>query len=50
VSAHSAVFDMKNKASRAGGKPNPYVDRAGYKQFIAASEKRFREFLAKGGS
>ena len=47
VSAHTAVFDMKGKASRVGKGSNPYVDPAGYRRHLASSRQRFAALLAE---
>jgi hypothetical protein len=39
---------MNEKLKRMGeGKPNPFIDTQGYKDFVAAKEKEFRAKLAE---
>lgn len=44
LGAHASFFGLQAKAKRlrAGERPNPFIDPAGYRQVIATSESRFR--------
>jgi len=43
VAEHGGVFGLEEKAQRAGvsGAANPFVDRAGYRQFVDKSERAY---------
>jgi metallo-beta-lactamase class B len=47
LSSHGVFFDLTEKAAKArsGAKPNPFVSRAQYKNFIARMEKAFQDKL-----
>ena len=47
LASHAGFFDLEGKAKklRDGGGPNPFIDPAGYKEFIANNEKAFNEKL-----
>lgn len=47
LSSHGVFFDLTEKATklRSGAKPNPFVGRAAYKNFIARMEKAFQDKL-----
>jgi len=48
LGAHGGYFDMLAKrAQMKPGAPNPFVDPAGYRKFVAAKEQAFRDELAK---
>jgi metallo-beta-lactamase class B len=47
VSQHTGVFDMAGKLARQGQASNPYVDRAGYRRFIADSRQQFTRLLTQ---
>jgi metallo-beta-lactamase class B len=48
LGAHGAYFDMEAKyAKMKAGAPPPFVDRDGYKKFVADKEQEFRAELAK---
>ncbi|HEY8563403.1 MAG TPA: subclass B3 metallo-beta-lactamase [Pyrinomonadaceae bacterium] len=49
LASHGSFFDLAEKAARLkkGESPNPFIDPQGYREFIAATEKDFREKLAK---
>jgi metallo-beta-lactamase class B len=48
LGAHGGYFDMLEKLARIGkAGPNPFVDPAGYKAYVADREKAFRAELAK---
>jgi len=49
LGSHAGYFDMAGKLARmkAGARENPFIDPAGYRQFIDASEARFRKLLAE---
>jgi len=49
-SSHAGFFDMKGKSARLGANPNPYIDPAGYREYVASGERQFRAHLAKGGT
>jgi metallo-beta-lactamase class B len=51
LGAHGSYFGMEAKFARmkAGG-PNPFVDPAGYKSYVAEREQTFRSELAKQSS
>lgn len=46
---HAGFFDMKNKRARLdqGAQPNPFIDPAGYRRYVAAGEQAFEEELKK---
>ena len=48
LGAHGVYYGMDEKLTRlkAGDKPNPFIDPAGYREFIDRSEKAFRDQLA----
>jgi len=48
LGAHGDYFDMLTKRAhlRPGG-PNPFVDPAGYRKYVAEKEQAFRSELAK---
>jgi metallo-beta-lactamase class B len=45
VAEHGRVFDLEDKARRAGGAANPFVDAAGYRQFVDRSEQAYQKQL-----
>jgi metallo-beta-lactamase class B len=47
LSSHGQFFDLKEKAERlrAGAKPNPFIDPAGYQRFVARMTKSFEDKL-----
>jgi metallo-beta-lactamase class B len=49
LSSHGNFFDLTEKAAklRAGAKPNPFLGRAQYKNFIARMEKAFQDKLSE---
>ena len=48
LGAHGAYFGMEAKyAKMKAGAPSPFVDRDGYKKFVADKEQEFRAELAK---
>ena len=47
VSSHAGFFDMKGKSARLGTSPNPYIDPAGYRQYVESGERQFRKLLAE---
>ena len=48
LGAHGVYFDMDAKLARlAANGPNPFVDPAGYKEFVDQAEQAFRQELAK---
>lgn len=48
LGAHGGYFDMEEKYKRLkAGTENPFVDRDGYRKFIAEAEQDFRAELAK---
>src|ERR1051326_6666813 len=48
LGAHGAYFDMDAKFARMKpGAPNPYIDPAGYKAYVADRKEAFRKELAK---
>jgi metallo-beta-lactamase class B len=48
LGAHGEYYGMNEKLKRMGeGKPNPFIDTQGYKDFVAAKEKEFRAKLAE---
>lgn len=48
LGSHGSFFDLAGKSEklRAGANPNPFIDSAGYKQYVAEAEKTFRDKLA----
>lgn len=48
LTQHASAFDFHAKAARlkAGEKPNPFIDPAGYARWITASERSFLALLA----
>ena len=48
LGAHGSYFDMEAKYARMKpDAPNPFIDRDGYKKFVAQKERAFRDELAK---
>lgn len=48
LGAHGAYFDMDEKLRRKkDGQPNPFIDAAGYKLFVAEKEQEFLKELEK---
>ncbi|HEU4693852.1 MAG TPA: subclass B3 metallo-beta-lactamase, partial [Vicinamibacterales bacterium] len=47
LGAHSWFFDLAGKYKKLGGTTNPYVDPAGYKQWVANMEKNYDTMLAE---
>jgi metallo-beta-lactamase class B len=48
LGAHGAYFDLEAKYARLKpGAPNPFVDREGYKNFVAEKDQEFRAELGK---
>ena len=49
LGSHASYFDMAGKRERmkAGATENPFIDPAGYRQFVDASEASFRKRLAE---
>jgi len=49
LGSHASYFDMAAKLARmkAGAPENPFIDPAGYRQFVDASEASFRKRLAE---
>lgn len=47
LSSHGQFFDLNKKAEklRAGAKPNPFIDPAGYQRFVARMTKAFEDKL-----
>ena len=47
--SHGSFFDLLEKAEKLKSKPavNPFIDPAGYKAFVADTEKTFQEKLAR---
>lgn len=47
LSSHGVFFDLTEKSTklRAGAKPNPFISRAQYKNFVARMEKAFQDKL-----
>jgi metallo-beta-lactamase class B len=45
VAGHAGFFDMAGKAARAGERPNPYIDPAGYRRYVDTAEARFKTLL-----
>jgi metallo-beta-lactamase class B len=45
VAEHGSVFDLEDKARRAGGAANPFVDPEGYRRFVDRSEQAYRRQL-----
>ncbi len=46
LGAHGAYYDMEEKFKKLGpGKPNPFIDRAGYQAYIADREKAYLDKL-----
>jgi metallo-beta-lactamase class B len=46
LGAHSWFFDLAGKYKRLGGAANPYVDPAGYKNWVGNMEKNYNSLLA----
>ena len=48
LAAHGQFYNMLEKAKQLeqGQTPNPFIDPAGYKQYLEQSEKSFRQLLA----
>jgi metallo-beta-lactamase class B len=47
LGAHSWFFDLGGKYKRLGGATNPYVDPAGYKNWVANMEKNYNTLIAQ---
>ena len=49
LAAHAGFFRMDEKRARldAGVRPNPFIDRAGYRAFLERAEKRLAERLVR---
>jgi metallo-beta-lactamase class B len=47
LAAHGSFFDLAGKMKRVGAKPNPFIDPAGYKKFVAEAEAAFEERVKK---
>jgi metallo-beta-lactamase class B len=49
LGAHGSYFNMEKKVAqlRQNGATNPFVDPAGYREYVAKSESEFRSALAK---
>jgi metallo-beta-lactamase class B len=45
VAEHGGVFGLEDKAKRAGGATNPFVDPEGYKRFVERSEQAYEKQL-----
>ena len=47
LASHGQFFDLNQKAEklRAGAKPNPFIDPAGYQRFVARMTKAFEDKL-----
>ena len=47
LGAHGSFFDLREKRTRlkAGARPNPFIDPDGFRWFVAASEREFRQKL-----
>jgi metallo-beta-lactamase class B len=47
LGAHGSFFNLKEKAAKlkAGVRPNPFIDPNGFRWFVAASEREFRQKL-----
>lgn len=43
--AHSWMFDLAGKYKRLGGATNPYIDPAGYKNWVANMEKNYNTLI-----
>src|SRR4029078_5629019 len=42
LGVHGSFFDLDSKRGRMGaGRPNPFIDPAGYRTFVAEAEQRF---------
>ena len=49
LASHGNFYNMREKAEllAQGKRPNPFVDRRGYRSFLAETEKTFRELLSR---
>jgi metallo-beta-lactamase class B len=47
LASHSWFFDLAGKHAKLGGATNPYVDPAGYKAWVANTEKNYNALLAE---
>jgi metallo-beta-lactamase class B len=49
LAAHGSMFDLLKKAERlrAGGGPNPFIDPAGYKAYVARARRAFETTLER---
>jgi metallo-beta-lactamase class B len=47
LGAHSWFFDLAGKHKRLGSTPNPYLDAAGYKAWVATMEKNYNALIAE---
>lgn len=41
LAAHGNFFDLEAKRKNVGGDPNPFIDPAGYREFVMTMEQRF---------
>jgi metallo-beta-lactamase class B len=49
LGAHTGFFDLAGKRDRLlkGEKPNPFIDRAGYKKWVGEMKSRFDKLIAE---
>ena len=47
LASHSWFFDLAGKHAKLGGATNPYIDPAGYKAWVANTEKNYNALLAE---
>jgi metallo-beta-lactamase class B len=47
LASHSWFFDLAGKHAKLGGTTNPYIDPAGYKAWVANTEKNYNALLAE---
>ena len=47
LGAHSWFWDLAGKHAKLGGKTNPYIDPAGYKAWVANTEKNYNALLVE---
>jgi len=47
LASHGNFYDLADKMKRRGGKVNPFIDPAGYKRFVARTEKAMEKVAAE---
>jgi metallo-beta-lactamase class B len=47
LGAHGGYYDLEKKRKLIGQTPNPFIDPAGYRKYVAAAKERFEELVKK---